>query len=125
MIAGDQELLAQALVNIIENALRHTQPRAQMDVVVGTRASQPFLSVSDNGPGIPESERDNVFQRFYRLDSSRSTPGSGLGLSFVNAVATLHQAKISLKDASPGLLVLIEFPPVAPSPTSAGQSDST
>ncbi len=119
MIVGDKELMVQAVVNIIENALRHTGHHARVHVIVNTQAGQPCLTITDNGPGIPENERNNVFQRFYRLDSSRSTPGSGLGLSFVKAVATLHRASVRLEDASPGLSVVIEFPAEASSPTTA------
>ncbi len=109
-VLGVQELLSQTIVNIIENALRHTPSHAQISITLNMRVDQPMLTIADNGAGIPESERDNVFQRFYRLDSSRSTPGSGLGLSFVKAVAILHQASIRLEDASPGLSVVIEYP---------------
>ena len=63
----------------------------------------------DNGPGIQESERKNVFKRFYRLERSRSTPGSGLGLALVAAVADLHTARIELIDNEPGLKVAIQF----------------
>ena len=68
------------------------------------------MTVSDDGPGIPAVERERVFRRFYRLDASRSTPGSGLGLSFVAAVAKLHDATISLEDNEPGLRVVVAFP---------------
>ena len=109
-VLGVQKLLSQTIVNIIENALRHTPPHARIAITLNIRVDQPILTIADNGAGIPESERDNVFQRFYRLDSSRSTPGSGLGVSFVKAVAILHQASIRLEEASPGLSVVIEFP---------------
>jgi signal transduction histidine kinase len=69
-----------------------------------------LVKVCDSGPGIPAEERDNVFRRLYRLDSSRTTPGSGLGLSLVKAVADLHGAAIILKDNNPGLAVIVSFP---------------
>jgi signal transduction histidine kinase len=65
--------------------------------------------VEDNGPGVPEAERDRVLRRFYRLDQSRSTPGSGLGLSLVAAVADLHGAALRLSDAQPGLRISVSF----------------
>jgi signal transduction histidine kinase len=68
------------------------------------------MKVSDNGPGIPLQEREKVLQRLYRLDRSRSTPGYGLGLSLVEAVAALHGAVLSLGDNTPGLSVTLRFP---------------
>jgi signal transduction histidine kinase len=70
---------------------------------VGTRLE---LEVGDNGPGIPEAERDKVFDRFYRLDRSRTTAGSGLGLALVKAIATLHGLSLRLEDRQPGLAVI-------------------
>jgi signal transduction histidine kinase len=70
--------------------------------------------VSDTGPGIPESEREHVLERFVRLESSRHTPGNGLGLSLVKAVSKLHKAELLLGDASPGLVVTIRFPRTRP-----------
>ena len=73
-----------------------------------------LIHVRDNGPGIPAEERENVFRRLYRLDASRTTPGSGLGLSLVKAVADLHGAAITLEDRDPGLGVTVSFPAVTP-----------
>ena len=70
-----------------------------------------MLTVSDNGPGIPEPEREKVLRRFYRLEKSRTTPGNGLGLAVVKAVADLHHASIELGDNKPGLRVVLRFPP--------------
>jgi signal transduction histidine kinase len=78
--------------------------------------------VVDDGPGVPEAERDRLFDRFYRLERSRSTPGSGLGLSLVAAVARLHSAEVRLLDAAPGLEVLVTFPRAA---VRASASDDT
>ena len=69
-----------------------------------------LAEVSDDGPGIPPQERERVFRRFYRLEHSRTTPGNGLGLSLVAAIAELHHATIDLLDNKPGLIVLIRFP---------------
>ncbi len=110
-VQGDRRLLAQMFVNMIENALRHTPPgvrvelELRVDPVTGVVAS-----VQDNGPGVPARERNKVFQRFYRLDSSRTTPGSGLGLSLVAAVAELHGLCVELADNDPGLRVNVRFP---------------
>ena len=109
-VNGDRELLTQMLANLTENALHHT-PAGTIVIVRLERANgSPRLTVSDTGPGIPVEEREHVFRRFYRLDASRSTPGSGLGLSLVAAVAKLHDATISLEDNEPGVRVVIAFP---------------
>ena len=68
------------------------------------------LDVSDDGPGVPEGERKRIFQRFYRLEASRTTAGNGLGLSIVAAVADLHAAELKAGDNHPGLKVAILFP---------------
>ncbi|MBL8550122.1 MAG: HAMP domain-containing histidine kinase [Hyphomonadaceae bacterium] len=108
-IEGDADLLAQALANLIENAMRHT-PRGAA-IKIGLRADQEAvrLSIEDDGPGVPESDRVRVLAPFMRLDRSRSTPGAGLGLSLVNAIATLHGASISLECANPGLRAVFRW----------------
>ncbi|HEY6982343.1 HAMP domain-containing sensor histidine kinase [Reyranella sp.] len=105
---GDRQLLAQMVSNLIENALNHTPAGCTVRLIL-TRSAPTGLEieVSDNGPGVPESERDRVFDRFYRLDRSRTTAGSGLGLALVKAIATLHGLTIRLGDANPGLRVTI------------------
>jgi signal transduction histidine kinase len=108
-IYGDRELLVQALVNLIENALRHTPERSTITVSVVSIGGAPELAVSDDGPGVPEAERTRILNRFYRSDASRTTPGSGLGLSLVAAVAELHQAALYVEDAMPGLRVRLQF----------------
>ncbi|MGH6985806.1 MAG: sensor histidine kinase [Caulobacteraceae bacterium] len=110
MIEGDPELLAQVLVNLIENGLRHARERARIEVEVGLFEGRPALFVRDDGPGAPSGELPRLFDRFHRLEASRSTPGSGLGLSLVAAVAKLHGAEVSLHDLSPGLECRIVFP---------------
>jgi len=105
-VTGDKTLLGQLLVNLIENAMRHAGPSAEIHV----RLQGTEIVVSDNGPGIPEAERTNVLRRLYRLDSSRSTPGAGLGLSLVAAIAELHGAELSLEDNHPGLRVRLSLP---------------
>jgi signal transduction histidine kinase len=106
-VAGDPDLLRQALANLIENALTHGGPGVAVKLAL---RPGPAIEVADNGPGIPPEEYGRVLQRFTRLDASRNTPGTGLGLALVAAVARLHGAKLTLGDAGPGLLVTIAFP---------------
>ncbi|MBZ9997862.1 ATP-binding protein [Mesorhizobium sp. BH1-1-4] len=107
---GDRELLTQMVANLVENALRHCPPGTAIELAVTRQDDRVLASVADNGPGIPADEREKVFQRLYRLDHSRSTPGSGLGLSLVRAIADLHGATITLEDCKPGLAVVVSFP---------------
>ncbi|HEY3950347.1 HAMP domain-containing sensor histidine kinase [Phenylobacterium sp.] len=109
-VDGDAELLTQLLVNLVENALRHAGPDAHIAVRVGRAGRGAVLSVTDDGPGVPEAERERLFDRFYRLERSRSTPGSGLGLALVAAVARLHGAEVALFPAEPGLEARVAFP---------------
>ena len=110
-VRGDPALLRQALANLVENALTHGGPGVRVEVSVeAVPGAGPALRVHDTGPGIPEAERGRVLERFYRLDRSRSTPGSGLGLALVAAVARLHGAALRLEDAAPGLTVTLAFP---------------
>lgn len=108
-LLGDKDLLLQMVVNIIENAIRHCPAGTDIVVSAGLVDSIVWLSVCDNGPGIPEQEREKVFQRLYRLEASRTTKGSGLGLSLVKAVADLHCGVVSLGDNNPGLCVKVVF----------------
>lgn len=109
-VEGDRALLGQMLSNLVENALRHTPKGSEVAVRLSTEKGT-RLSVSDNGSGIPVDQRDKVLQRLYRLDRSRHTPGNGLGLSLVEAVANLHGAELTLSDNTPGLRVDVAFPP--------------
>jgi signal transduction histidine kinase len=109
-ISGDRELLMQLGANLVENAIRHTPAGSRIEIDLHRSADGAVAVFSDRGPGIPEREYGKVFRRFYRLESSRTTPGSGLGLALVAAVADLHGARISLDDNHPGLRVTILFP---------------
>lgn len=109
-ITGDRELLTQLFANLIENAVRHSPEGTRIDVDIKTRGDRRVAVVADNGPGIPIEERDNVFRRLYRLERERATPGSGLGLSLVAAIAELHGASIEMLDNGPGLRVEVSFP---------------
>ncbi|PNU02290.1 hypothetical protein A8V01_10360 [Novosphingobium guangzhouense] len=114
LITGDVELVSQALVNLLENALRYTPPGSRMKVVLGTEGGKVLLSVTDNGPGVPEERREILTQRFTRGDRSRGTPGYGLGLHLVQAVAEVHGGRLRLSNAEPGLRADMEFPlPIA------------
>ncbi|MBN9075116.1 MAG: hypothetical protein BGN87_03315 [Rhizobiales bacterium 65-79] len=110
MLRGDRELLMQMYANLLENAIRHCPADARLRLVVRHRPGIVVTVVEDNGPGIPADEREKVFRRLYRLERSRTSPGTGLGLSLVKAVAELHGASVRLEDARPGLGVVVEFP---------------
>jgi signal transduction histidine kinase len=107
-LTGDRELLVQMLVNLIENAIRHSPPGATIVLEARRDRDRLSMTVRDNGPGIPAVFRDRVFQRFFRLEESRTTPGNGLGLSLVNAVAVLHGLDVTLSDNEPGLVVSLK-----------------
>jgi signal transduction histidine kinase len=109
-IEGDAELLTQMTVNLVENALRHTPQGCTVHLAAAVEPGAASLVVVDNGPGVPEAERARLFDRFYRLERSRSTSGSGLGLSMVQAVARLHRGEARLHDGMPGLKAKVLFP---------------
>lgn len=108
IMIGDRELLVQMLANLIENAIRHAPERAVISLEAGLDGGRLHIIVRDNGPGVPEVFHDRIFQRFFRLEESRTTPGSGLGLSLVAAVAALHELEITLADNRPGLVVSLQ-----------------
>jgi signal transduction histidine kinase len=104
-IRGDRDLLMQLFANLIENAIRHAPERATIALEARRIDGGIEMVVRDDGPGIPAVFHDRVFQRFFRLEESRTTPGSGLGLSLVAAIATLHGIELRLGDNMPGLIV--------------------
>ena len=112
MIRGDRHLLSQATANLLDNALKYggDGEGGKIEVCVRQTDRRATLEVCDHGPGIPEPDRETVFERFVRLEPSRSTPGNGLGLSLVRAVARRHDATVALSDNGPGLKVRLEFP---------------
>ncbi len=110
-VRGDRELLTQMLANLVENAIRHTPEGTHIQLVLERGPPGPIGIVTDNGPGIPAEARGKVFRRFFRLERSRSTAGSGLGLSLVAAVADIHGIAVTLADNAPGLKVLLDFAP--------------
>jgi signal transduction histidine kinase len=124
---GNRELISQALANLVENAIKYGKPSPALqplgaDAVAGAReiliearreGDSVLLSVSDHGPGIPESDRKHAIERFVRLETSRTLPGSGLGLSLASAVATLHGGELRLADSHPGLVATLAIPALA------------
>jgi signal transduction histidine kinase len=126
LLHGNRELISQALANLVENAIKYGKPvpvpqPLGADAVVGSDSKeiliearrdgdQVLLSVTDHGPGIPETDRKHAVERFVRLEASRTQPGSGLGLSLASAVATLHGGDLRLADAHPGLSATLAIP---------------
>jgi signal transduction histidine kinase len=111
-VFGDRELLAQALTNVLDNAVKYTPTGGRIDVQLDAYGEPPavyVLSVADTGPGVPAEQRDQVLQRFARLDQSRSLPGNGLGLALVKAIAEQHEAELTLGDNDPGLVVTLKL----------------
>jgi signal transduction histidine kinase len=108
-IEGDRDLLFQAAANLVDNAIKHSPGGSRIALSARLFEGRSEIRVADSGPGIPGNKREKVFQRFFRLDESRNTPGSGLGLSLVRAVADLHGASVHLEDNEPGLRVRICF----------------
>jgi signal transduction histidine kinase len=123
---GNRELISQALANLVENAIKYGKPLPSAqplsagavagsdgrEILIEARrdGDQVLLSVTDRGPGIPEAERGHAVERFVRLETSRTLPGSGLGLSLASAVATLHGGDLRLGDAHPGLRATLAIP---------------
>jgi signal transduction histidine kinase len=110
---GDQELLQQAVANLMDNAVKFSPPGQPVRVTVRQLATGTEITVSDSGPGIPAADRDRATERFFRGESARSTPGSGMGLALVQAVAQLHGGSIALEDGGPGLRATIFVPAAA------------
>ena len=108
-VRGDRHLLSQAIANLLDNALKYT-PSGSVSLSVSRDGNTARIEVADTGPGIPLDRRDVVFDRFVRLEGSRSTPGNGLGLSLVRAVAMLHGGNVHLADNEPGLKVIFSLP---------------
>ncbi len=108
-LIGDKELLTQLTFNLLENAILHTPAHTLINVSLGVFCNRIDLIIADRGQGIAEEHRDKVLQRFYRLEKSRSTPGNGLGLSIVAAIAALHEGMLTLSDNKPGLKVVFSL----------------
>jgi signal transduction histidine kinase len=108
-VAGDRELLAQAIVNLLENAQTHTPEGTMIRLSLREREGLVRLSVADDGPGVAEEDIPRITRRFARLEASRNRPGHGLGLSLVAAIARIHGAELRIEDLQPGLAVTLEF----------------
>jgi len=114
VIEGNRSLIAQALANLVDNAIKYTPSSGKVRIRAAITPDGVDLSVADSGPGIPEADRSRVTQRFVRLEASRNSPGTGLGLSLVAAVAHFHHAELVLEDNLPtGLKAVLRFPKTA------------
>jgi signal transduction histidine kinase len=109
LVTGDRDLIFDAIANLVDNAIKHGRAGGQIAVANENIGGRPAISIADDGPGIPADQYEHVFKRFYRLEHSRYTPGNGLGLSLVAAVARLHGARIELLDNAPGLKFKLWF----------------
>ncbi|CAN5668443.1 MAG: HAMP domain-containing protein [Gammaproteobacteria bacterium] len=108
-ILGHRELLSHAVANLIDNAIKYTPPGGAIGLTVSAVGPRATVTVADTGPGVSPEDRERVLQRFVRLEASRTTSGSGLGLSLVAAVAQLHEAELRLSDNTPGLRIEVIF----------------
>ena len=113
-VIGDHDELTIVFQNLIDNAIKYTD-EGSVSVVLTRQKGQLVFVVSDTGPGVPDEYKDKVLERLFRLEQSRTSPGSGLGLALVAAVAKSHGLELKLEDSSPGLKVCLRFPPSAES----------
>jgi signal transduction histidine kinase len=107
---GDRHLLSQAAANLLDNAIKYTPPGGHVEIRATSLDGTAAIEVADSGPGIPPEQREAVQEPFVRLESSRSTPGNGLGLSLVRAVAKRHGGRLEIADNAPGLLARLVLP---------------
>lgn len=105
MLKGDKHLLFQLYANLVDNAIKFSPPDNEVNLIIREKE----IEINDRGPGIKEEQKQQVFDRFYRADSSRNTPGHGLGLSLTKAIIELHKGQITLQDHNPGLVVITRF----------------
>jgi signal transduction histidine kinase len=109
-IRGNRSLITQALANLLDNAIKYTPSGGHVRVAIEDTPSGVALVVADDGPGVASEDRARVLERFVRLEASRNSPGTGLGLSLVAAVARMHDARLDLADNNPGLKATLLFP---------------
>ena len=107
---GDRELIQQAVANLLDNAVKFSPSGGTVRLRAAQAASGVEISVADEGPGIPPDDLKRATERFFRGETARSTPGAGLGLALVQAVAQLHGGVLRLDDAGPGLAAVLSFP---------------
>lgn len=119
-LRGDRDLLFQAIANLLDNAIKYSPPGSEISLSMQSHDGWIDINVGDRGPGVPPAERDKVMQRFYRTDSVTGIPGSGLGLSLVNAIARHHGGIVLLTDNQPGLQATLRLPENAGSAAAAG-----
>jgi hypothetical protein len=116
MVLADRQLLAQAVSNLIDNALKYgvAANAGGPEILLALRAgpNEATIVVADRGPGVPAADRSRILERFVRLDEARSRPGSGLGLSLVQGIVRLHSGKLLIRDNEPGLRVELTLPRV-------------
>jgi signal transduction histidine kinase len=124
-IRGNRHLLGRALSNLVENALKYTQSGGHAAVTLTVQPATALITVADDGPGVPSEDRDRVFDRFVRLEQSRTSEGKGLGLSLARAAIGLHGGAIRLEDNAPGLRVIVELPVAAPLQSPARKAEPT
>ena len=101
----------------MENAIKYTPDHGKISVSLNLSDDQVTIIIADTGPGIPESEKEGIFVRFYRLDQSRNSPGSGLGLSMTKAIINLHKGSIEPESNQPGMRMVVQIPIEAPKNT--------
>jgi signal transduction histidine kinase len=109
-VRGHAQFMAQLVSNLVDNALKHGGQGKAIEMSVRAVGGNAELTVADNGPGIPAGQRDTALKRFGRLDASRTTPGSGLGLSLAATLARMHDGELLLEDNAPGLRVRVRMP---------------
>ena len=107
---GDRDLIQQAVANLVDNAVKFSPPGGAVVLWATLARAGVEIAVADQGPGIPEADRARAAERFFRGESARNTPGSGLGLALVQAVAQLHGGSLRLADAAPGLIAILSLP---------------
>ncbi len=112
-VDGDRDLLFQAVCNLLDNAVKFSPDGAAIAVTLEQVQGQLQIAVRDQGPGVPAEQRERVFDRLVRLDTSRNSPGYGLGLSLVRGIARLHRGDARLFDGAPGTLAVLTLPPAA------------
>lgn len=119
VVRGNRNLISQALANLVDNAIKYTPAGGRVSVTLEKFGDQAVLAVDDDGPGIPAADRERVTERFVRLESSRNSTGTGLGLSLVAAVARLHEGSLNFGDNNPGLRATLSFRRVGDEPRPA------
>ena len=114
VVNGDHELLVQAVINLLDNAQRYTPPKTRILLRLAIDDGNTRLTVADNGPGVASADQERMVRRFARLEASRSTPGHGLGLNLVAAIATIHHAELLIEGNAPGLRVSLLWARIPP-----------